>query len=171
MVIFVFLLLKMCWNTYFIGFLKNNQNLPKNGQKNDNFFTFCNKKTPFCCNPPFDQKLVFFNLGLLKPKTLMMNKKHNLKSGKTKIRKRDRKKKKDRKPKKKRKYWSKKSCNWMFWCCSFHETKAKKKEKEKREKKKESQESKEERQEGRQEEKNKRETEKEKLKKGEAKKG
>ena len=40
--------------------------------------------------PFFDPKLVFFNLGFLKPKTMMLNKKHNSNSGKkTKIRKRD----------------------------------------------------------------------------------
>ena len=46
--------------------------------KNDNFSHFAKhrfiKKNPLCCNPPFDQKLVFFNLGFLKPKTMMLNK-------------------------------------------------------------------------------------------------
>ena len=58
--------------------------------KNDNFSHFAKhrliKKT-FCCNPPLDQKWVFFNLGFLKPRSLMLSKTHNLKSGKTKIRK------------------------------------------------------------------------------------
>ena len=56
-------------------------------QENDNFSHFAKHrfiKNPLCCNPPFDQKLVFFNLGFLKPKTMMLNKKHNSKSGKNK---------------------------------------------------------------------------------------
>ena len=34
------------------------------------------------------------------------------------------------------KFHEKKTCNRIFWCCSFHETKAKKKEKKKESKKK-----------------------------------
>ena len=37
----------------------------------------------------FLEKNVFFNLGFLKPKTMMLNKKHNSKSGKNKDKKRD----------------------------------------------------------------------------------
>ena len=44
-------------------------------------------KKPLCCNPPFDQNLVFLNLGFLKPKTMMLNNKHNSKSGKKKDKK------------------------------------------------------------------------------------
>ena len=82
------------------------------GKKNDNFSHFAKhrfiKKKPFCCNPPFDQKLVFFNFDFLKPKTLMLNKKHNLKSGKAKIRKRDWKEKTRQETKKKEKIDEKK---------------------------------------------------------------
>ena len=64
------------------------------------------QKKPFCCNPLFTKHFCFFfKLGFLKPKTLMLNKKHNLKSGKSK----DKKKEFERKNKtwnpKKRKYW------------------------------------------------------------------
>ena len=70
---------------------------PKNCQKkappkNDNFSHFAKHrfiKKPLCCNPPFDQKLVFLNLGFLKPKTMMLNNKHNSKSGNKKDQKRD----------------------------------------------------------------------------------
>ena len=89
----------------------------------------------FCCNPPFDQKLVFSTL-IFQPKTLMFNKKHNSKAGKAKIRKGIGKKKQDRKSKKRKDWWQKR-CNLMLWCCSFHETKAKKKEKERKREKQE----------------------------------
>ena len=59
--------------------------------KNDNFSHFAKhrfiKKNPLCCNPPFDPKLVFLNLGFLKPKTMMLNNKHNSNSGKKKDKK------------------------------------------------------------------------------------
>ena len=59
--------------------LNINQNLAKTrAKKNDNFSHFPKHrliKKPFCCNSPFDQKLVFFNFVFLKPKTLMLNKK------------------------------------------------------------------------------------------------
>ena len=61
--------------------------------KNDNFSHFSKtqvhkkKKKPFCCNSSFDQNLVFLNFVFLKPKTLMLNKKHNLKSAKSKDKK------------------------------------------------------------------------------------
>ena len=63
-----------------------NQNLGKRGaKKNDNFSHFAKhrliKKT-FCCNLFFLFFFVLFNLFFLKLKTLMLNKKHNSKSGK-----------------------------------------------------------------------------------------
>ena len=114
--------------------LNINQNWPKKwAPKNDNFSHVEKRrfKKKFCCNPPFDQKLVFFNFAFFNHKTLMLNKKHNLKSGKSKDKKKGLGKTTRQNPppppKKKEK-----SCNLMFWCCSFHETKAKKKEKERR---------------------------------------
>ena len=55
--------------------------------KNDNFSHFAKhrliKKT-LLLQPPFSPKIDFFKLFVLKPKTFMLNKKHNLKSGKNK---------------------------------------------------------------------------------------
>ena len=102
----------------------------------------------------------------------MLNKKQNLKSGKSKDKEKELVRKKKRGNQQK---WERideeKLSNWIFWCCSFHETKAKKKEKEKETKTRNKKETKKERQEGRNKEKKNRETEKEKVKKGEAKKG
>ena len=81
--------------------------------------------------PPLDQRFVFFNLCFLKPTTLML-KKHNWKSGKTKTTEADFKEKTRQKTKNKTKDWWKRLCNWIFWYCSSHETKAKKTEKERR---------------------------------------
>ena len=61
----------------------------------------------------------------------MLNKKHNLKSGNSKD-KRKGFETKNKKETKKRERISGKKCNWIFWCCSFHETKAKKKGKERK---------------------------------------
>ena len=86
------------------------------GKKNDNFSHFA--KHRFIKNrfvePFFDPKLVLFNFDFLKPKTLMLNKKHNLKSGKAKIRKRDPKEKARQETKKERNYLRKKSSNSIF---------------------------------------------------------
>ena len=57
-------------------------------------------KNPFCCNPPFDQKMIFLKFFVLKPKTFMLNRKHNLKSGKSKAKKKELETKKGRKLKK-----------------------------------------------------------------------
>ena len=77
----------------FIVFFENNQKFAKKKPKNDNFSHFAKhrfiKKKTLCCNPPLDQKLVFFNVGFSKPKTMMLNKKHNSKSGQNKDNKRD----------------------------------------------------------------------------------
>ena len=141
------------------------------GKKNDNFSHFAKHrflKTNVLLQPPFWPTIGVFQLCFFQPKALVLNKKHNLKSGKSKDKKRDWKGKQDRKKDK----IDEKSCNLMFWCCSFHETKAKKKERErKREKqgtkRKQNKKDKKEKK----KEKNKRETEKEELEKGEAKKG
>ena len=62
--------------------------------------TQVDKKKPFCCNPPFDQKMFFSKFFVLKPKTFMLNRKHNLKSGKSKDKKKELERKKGRKLKK-----------------------------------------------------------------------
>ena len=60
---------------------------------------------------------------------MMLNKKHNSKSGKkTKIRKRDFKEKTRQETKKENILMNKRNCNLIFSCCSIDETKAKKKE-------------------------------------------
>ena len=139
-IFFKFWLLKMCWNTYFYSVFWKTTKIcqkmaQKMAQKNDNFWHFAKdrpmKKKTFFCNPPFHQKLVFFKLAFLKPKTIMLNRKHNVKSGNSKDKKRDL-KEKTRQETKKEKSLMKKMCTWIVWCCSCHETKAKKKEKMKK---------------------------------------
>ena len=75
----------------------------------------------------FLKNIVFFQLGFLKPKTMMLNRKHNSKSGKTKIRKRYFKEKTRQETKKEKILMKKRNCNLICSCCSIHETKAKKK--------------------------------------------
>ena len=136
--------------------------------------TQVDKKKTFCCNPPFDKKCFFLFLSCFfgNQKHWCWTKKHNLKSGNSKDKKKELERKKDWKPEKKEKLlMKKKTCNWIFWCCSFHERKAKKKEKQRKKPKqgtKRKQETKTRRNKERKEE--KRETEKEKQKKREAKK-
>ena len=101
----------------------------------------------------------------------MLNRKHNLKSGKSK----DKKKwfeteKQDRKPKE-REIFQEKIAIEYFDVFVFMKQKQWRKKRKERDKNKKQKESKKERQEGRKKEKNNRETEKEKQKKGEAKKG
>ena len=105
--------------------------------KNDNFSHFAKHRfiKKLCCNPPLDQTLGFFNLCVWNPKTLMLKKKHNLKSGKkTKIEKYISSLKQDRKHKKKKDWW-KKLCNLILWIFisdvvpSRNQKKAKKKDK------------------------------------------
>ena len=95
--------------------------------KNDNFSQFAKhrliKNTVNWCFSTW----VFWN------QNNDVEQKHNFKSAK---KSKDKKKgfpkrKEDRKPKK-RKIDEGKLCNWIFWCCSYHETKAKKKEKERK---------------------------------------
>ena len=145
-------------------------------KKNDNFSHFAKqrliKKTRFVATPLLTKNVCFFKLSVLKPKTLMLNKKHNLKWGNSKDKKKELERKKDRKPKKEKILMKKKACNWIVWCCSFHERKAKKKEKERKRQKqgtKRQQKTKTRRKKERKEE--KRETVKEKHKKREARKG
>ena len=79
----------MCWNTYFYNvFWSSTKIYPQNGQKKRQLLTFCKTqvdiKKPFCCNPPFHQKYVFFQVVCFETKTFMLNKKHNLKWGQNK---------------------------------------------------------------------------------------
>ena len=119
----------------------------KNGpKKNDNFSHFAKHrfiKKPVLLQPPFWPKIGVFQLGFLKPKTMMLNKNITQNQQKNKDKKRDFKEKR-----RQENIDEGKLCNWIFWCCSFHETKAEKKEKERRDKNKEAKESKKERQEG-----------------------
>ena len=132
-----FLLLKMCWNTYFYSvFWTSTKNCQKNGQKKTITFDILQntgwyKKNRFVATPLLT-KNVFFKFFVLKPKTFMLNRKHNLKSGKSKDKKKELETKKGRKLKKEKWFQKKKTCNLIFWCCSFHERKAKKKEKERK---------------------------------------
>ena len=102
-------------------------------QKNDNFWHFAKhrfiKKNRFVATPLLTKLSGFFKLFVLKPKILMLNKKHNLNQEIAKIRKTDLKAKQDRKPQQRENIDEETICNWIFWW-SFHETKAKKKEKE-----------------------------------------
>ena len=133
----IFLHLKMCWNTYFFVFLNIDQNLAQKGTKNDNFSHFAKHRLlekPFCCNPPFDQKLARFQLVFFETKNIDVEQKHNWKSGKTKIKKGLERKKQDRKPKKDTGLIKKKLCNSIFWCCSFSQNKSKDNRKKKKRK-------------------------------------
>ena len=58
----------------------------------------------------------------------MLNKKHNLKSGNSKDKKKELKTKKQE-TKKRENIDEDKTCNLILWCCSIHERKSKKKEK------------------------------------------
>ena len=147
--------------------------------------TFCKtqaqKKKPFCCNPPLDQKILFVevfcfetkNLYVLKPKTFMLNRKHYLKSGNTKDKKKGLERKKEETPKKK--ILMKKLAIEYFDVVPFMKQKQRKKEKE-RKRQKEGTKRKQKRETRRKKERKRRkeserETEKEKEKKREAKKG
>ena len=131
-------------------------------KKNDNFWHFAKhrlikKRTCFVATPLLTKKC-FFKFFVLKPKTFMLNRKHNLKSGKSKDKKKELERKKDRKPKKEKWFQEKKTCNLIFWCCSFHEREAKKKDKETKKGQKQGTKGKQkQRQEGRKKEKKKKE--------------
>ena len=143
-------------------------------KKNDNFWHFAKhrfiKKKPFCCNPPFLKKCVF-QLVFLKPKTMMLNKKHSSKSGKkTKIRKRDF-KEKTRQETQKREHFDEEKKFQFNISCSFQETKAQKIEQKKETKTRKKKKAKKERQEGRKKDKSKTERQrKRKWKRGRPKK-
>ena len=79
---------------------------------------------------------VFSTCAFSNQKHWCWTKKCKLKSGTAKIRKRDFKEKTRQDPppppKKEKGLIDKNFCNWIFWCCSFHETKAKKTEKQRK---------------------------------------
>ena len=110
----------------------------KNGQ-NDNFSHLA--KRALCCNPPLDQTIGVFNLHLNKG-NIDVEQITKLKIRKTNKGKGDLKEKIREEPNKKR-IDETKLCNWIFCCCSFRETKAKKNIKKERDKNKEPKEKKE----------------------------
>ena len=164
----------MCWNTkiYSVSWTSTKICQKKWPPKNDNFSHFAKhkfiKKT-VVLQPPFDQKLVFFNLVFWNQNHLCLTKKHKLKSGKSK----DKRKGFERKKKtgNQKKGLMKKNCNWIFWCCSFHETKAQKKKNKEKDKNKEPKGNKKERQEGRKKKTRERERERDRDRARELKKG
>ena len=144
-------------------------------KKNDNFshfakHRFIKKKTRFVATPFFLKKCVF-QLVFLKPKTMMLNKKHNSKSGKKqRWGKEISKRKQDRKPKKENILMKKRNSNLIF-SCSSQETKAQKTEQKKETKTRKKKKAKKERQEGRKKDKSKTERQrKRKWKRGRPKK-
>ena len=154
----------MCRNTYFYSAFEHQPKLGKKGaKKSDNFSHFAKhrliKKTVLLQHP-FSPKIVFFKLFVLKPKTFMLNKKHNLKSGKkTKIRKRDLKGKTRQETIKREKIDEKIKLQFKMFMLFFSENKSKEERNMKRDKNKKQKESKKERQEGRKKDKSKRERE------------
>ena len=135
-----------------IVFFNINQNLPKKWPQK--LFTFCKtqahkKKKTFCCNPPFDQILVF-STCFLKPKTKMLNKNITLNQ---QIKQREEKgiskRKEDRKSKKRKDWWRKTLYINLSDVVLFMKQKQRRKKRKERDKNKEAKESKNERQEGR----------------------
>ena len=133
----------MCWNTYFIVFFEHQPKIAKKWQKNDNFWHFAKHrliKNTVLLQPPCWPKVLFFELFVLKPKTLMLNKKHNLKSGNSKDKKRNLKQKKTGNQKK-REYWWRKNLQFnilmlfLSWKKSKGERKIKKDTKTRNQKK------------------------------------
>ena len=122
---------------FIVFFWKQPKNDQKNAPpKNDNFshfakHKFIKKNEPLCCNPLF-----FLNLHFLKKNT-GVEQKPNLKSGKKQRSGGFERKKKRGNQQKWERIDEPKLCNWIFWCCSFHETKAKKKPKERKRQKQE----------------------------------
>ena len=169
----------MCWNTYFYSvFWTSTKKCPKNGQKkNDNFWHFPKhrliKKKTVLLQPPFWPNIsVFFKLSVLKPKTLMLNKKHNLKWGNSKDKKKELETKKGRKLKKEKRFQKKKLAIEYFDVVPFMKEKQRRKKNKERDRNKEPKDNKKERQEGRKKEKKKRERQgKRNRKRGRPKKG
>ena len=128
----------MHWNTYFIVLFEHHPNFAQKGpQKQDHSFSLLQThrliNQTFCCNPPLYQKCVFLSCLSWNQKHSCWTKKHNLKSGKTKIRKGIWKEKQDRKPKYK---IDEKHCNWFFDVVLFMKEKQRKPKKKTRNQKK-----------------------------------
>ena len=115
---------------------------PKFGQKrgkNDNFSHFAKQRLlkTVLLQPPFWPKIGVLQLVLFETKNIDVEKKHDWKSAKTKIRKRVSNRKQDRKSKKRHRIDETNFAIEYFDVVTFHETKANKTEEEKSEKKKE----------------------------------
>ena len=118
----------MCWNTYFYSaFWISTKICPKNGPKKITFHILQNRFLPH-----FWPKIGVFQLGFFETQNSHVEQKHRLKSGKGKDKKKGFERKNKTGNQKKRKYCWRNICNLMFWCCSFHETKAKKNENERK---------------------------------------
>ena len=108
---FLFSCLKNVLKYLFYSIFEHQPKLGKKmGKTNDNFSHFAKHrfiKNPFCCNPLLTKNWCFSTL-FLKPKTLMLNKRHNLKSGKGKDKKKGLERKSKKGNQKKRKYFRKK---------------------------------------------------------------
>ena len=105
-------------------------------QKNDNFSDFAKqrviKKNRFVATPLLTKNWCF-QLVFFETKNKDVEQKHNFKSAKkTKRRKRGFKEKRRQETKKEKRLMKKNFVHQSFWCCSFHETKAEKKEKERK---------------------------------------
>ena len=166
----------MCWNTYFYSVFEHQpKNAKKWPKKNDNFWHFPKhgliQKKPVLLQPPFWPKIsVFFKLSVLKPKTLMLNKKHNLKWGNSKDKKKELETKKRQETKKRENISEKKKLAIEYFdVVPFMKEKQRRKKNKERDRNKEPKDSKKQRQEGRKKEnKKERETGKEKQNKREA---
>ena len=122
-------------------------------KKNDNFSHFPKHrfiKKPVLLQLPFWPKIGVFQLCFLRPKTLMLNKKHNLKTGKSKDKKKGLERKSKTGNQKKEKIFQEKlNCNWKLSCCFFSWNKSKEERNMKKRQKQESKRKQKERQEGR----------------------
>ena len=132
-------------------FFEHQPKFAKNGQKTITFHilqTQVHKKTPFCCNPPFDQNLAFFNLGFLKPKTMMLNKNITVNQQKNKDKKKGFQREKKTGNQKRQKLMKENFVIAYFDVVLLMKQKQRRKKRKDREKNKEAKESKKERQEG-----------------------
>ena len=125
------LLFFMCWNTYFIVFFEHLPKFGKKWSKNDNFSHFAKhrlikKKKRFCCNPPFDQKLVFFNFVFWNQKHWCWTKNITKNQEKNKDNKKGLQRNTRQETKKRENISGKNESQFKISCCSFHEPKAKK---------------------------------------------
>ena len=82
----------MCWNTFVFGVFEHQPKFAKKWPKRMITFTFCKTqvhKKSFLLQPPFWPKIGVFQLVFWKRKNIDVEQNYKLKSGKTKIRKRD----------------------------------------------------------------------------------